>query len=46
MSDVIDDENTLALESGGVPIPVIATGREEGELSDLKMPLETGRAQD
>ena len=32
MSSVIEDENT-PFEGGGVPIPVLATSREEGEIS-------------
>ena len=33
MSSVIEDENT-PFEGGGVPIPVLATSREEGEISE------------
>jgi hypothetical protein len=33
MSSVIEDENT-PFEGGGVPIPVVATSREEGEISE------------
>ena len=33
MSSVIEDENT-PFEGGGVPIPVLATSREDGEISE------------